>query len=371
MRLFLSALDTWFFRDTTPFTKDASPQAGVVSLFPPHPPTVTGAVRAALARANGWDGARPWSADLKQILGDGPEQLGQLRFTGPFIARNRGLLFAVPQHVIGHTDEHDAWHPDALLILGDEIECDLGRRQLPIPDRRTESRPRPAASHRITPDGLAQILRGELPSREHLVHESTLWKREPRVGIARETGSRTTKDGALYSTHHIRPVLHQELQIAIDVNGVPPDWPTLRRAFVPLGGESRLAVCELAEPTSALGFVPPALAIDDSRVLLVALTPLLLDADVVLGKAPLPELDAYVLGACSERPLRIGGWDSRTHEPLRLRNALPAGSTLFCALHDRAQFHAQLRNGLLSVGDSIASGFGLCATARIPHRPHR
>src|SRR5690606_4196194 len=85
MKLALSPIDTWFFRDGTPFDMGASPQAGVLGVCPPYPPTVAGAVRAALALQNGWDGRSRWSQDIEAVLGDGPETLGALRTTGPFV----------------------------------------------------------------------------------------------------------------------------------------------------------------------------------------------------------------------------------------------------------------------------------------------
>ena len=49
-------IDSWFFRDGTPFTTNSTPQEDVSSLFPPYPPTVVGALRAALALEKGWPG---------------------------------------------------------------------------------------------------------------------------------------------------------------------------------------------------------------------------------------------------------------------------------------------------------------------------
>ena len=85
----LEPVDTWFFRDGTPFTKGDSPQENVGSLFPPPPATVVGALRAALARSRGWGGRGSWPPEICEILGDGPDDLGQLRFDGPFLLREK------------------------------------------------------------------------------------------------------------------------------------------------------------------------------------------------------------------------------------------------------------------------------------------
>ena len=68
----LEALDTLFFRDGRSF--EAGVQ-GVASHFPPYPRTTAGALRAALARSNGWDGQSNWVRSAPQLtdpLGDGP-----------------------------------------------------------------------------------------------------------------------------------------------------------------------------------------------------------------------------------------------------------------------------------------------------------
>ena len=98
-------LDTWFFRDGTPFTAQSAPQEDVGSLFPPYPPTLVGALRAALARANGWDEAGRWPPELCEVLGDGPEDLGVLSFAGPFLLRDGQPLFQAPRHLLGASRE--------------------------------------------------------------------------------------------------------------------------------------------------------------------------------------------------------------------------------------------------------------------------
>ena len=101
MRLQLEPLDTLFFRDGTPFAAESSGPAEVGGLFPPHPASITGALRAALARSNGWTGAGGWSDELTEAFGSGPNDLGLLSFTGPFLLRNGEPLFPAPLHLQG------------------------------------------------------------------------------------------------------------------------------------------------------------------------------------------------------------------------------------------------------------------------------
>jgi len=368
MKLALSPLDTWFFRDSTPFDRDASPQAGVAGVFPPHPPTVTGAIRAALALRNGWSGSGPWNGALQQALGARVEDLGALRFTGPFVLRGNAPVFPTPLHVVGHAPEGGAWQPVAMLRPGrSTLASDLGpASRLPevAPGFPTVSgRLEPGARTWVTLDGLRQILTGALPDDDHLLPERELWTAEPRVGIERETGSRTTKDKALYSTRHAR--LRAGVGIGVSVEGVPEGWKTLVGSMLPLGGESRLASCEPWETAAPVDLGDGARS-GSCPLTLVALTPVLLSSGALWGKDPLSASGARVVSACVGAPLRIGGWDSLARRPFPLRNALAPGSTLFCEAGESDPLRRQVERGTLRLGDHTAAGFGLCAVGNGP-----
>ena len=121
----LQPVDTWFFRDGTPFTMGKAPQENVESLFPPHPFTIAGALRAGLARSKGWNGRERWKREICDVLGDGPEDLGTLSLDGPFLLREGQPLFRIPRHVLGSA-EGGFWKPRALLRPGGPVACDLG-----------------------------------------------------------------------------------------------------------------------------------------------------------------------------------------------------------------------------------------------------
>ena len=66
-------------------------------MFPPTPESVAGALRAALARCNGWDGMeRRWPPSLNPVLGDGPDDLGSLMFEGPLVSKTAFRWFLFP-----------------------------------------------------------------------------------------------------------------------------------------------------------------------------------------------------------------------------------------------------------------------------------
>ncbi len=378
-------VDTWFFRDGSPFTMDAAPQENVGSLFPPHPPTVVGALRAALARGNGWSGTGSWPPKLRAVLGDGPD-LGKLRIDGPFLLRNGQPLFRMPRHVLGAT-EGGNWRPKALLRPGGPVECDLGEVRLPklgasVQDAKTL---KPGDNEWLTVAGLNSALRGDVPSQNHIVSSRRLWAEERRIGLERDPESRTAVEGMLYSTRHVRPKTDVSLGLRVAVlpdegsDGTPESWT---RPFgeatasegtppemTPLGGESRLAELRSWDGTVNIG--APAQAIRRSRkVAVVALSPV--DIEIEPG-TEVPSLGVRVVSACMDRPQRIGGWDSLARRPLPIRSLLPPGSVLFCKTFEPEMLEkiASTEGGLARIGERTQWGFGLVALGVWPGREEK
>ena len=355
-------VDTWFFRDATPFTAWSAPQEQVDSLFPPYPPTVVGALRAELARLNGWNGAGSWPSELCEVLGNGPDDLGKLSFGGPFLLCDEQPLFRAPRHLLGAADSN-GWCPAALLRPGSPVACDLGDSvRLPeLPDTASGiERLKPGDEAWLTMAGMRAVLGGELPAASEVVSNDALWAKEPRIGLQRERHTRTAEEGMLYSTRHVRP--RHGVALGMYVTGVPPDWVRTVDRVAPLGGENRLASCMKWTPDVHLD-APVERIRSTRRVVLVALSPLDLDEAVHPG-APVVGLEgARIVCACLERPHRVGGWDSLARRPLPLRSVLPPGSALFCDIADGERFAAAATadGGMACIGSRQECGFGLVA----------
>jgi CRISPR-associated protein Cmr3 len=362
--LALHPVDTWFFREGTPFEAGGSPQADVGGVFPPYPSTVAGAVRVALALRNGWSGRGRWSPEVEAVLGTGPEELGQLSLSGPVLLEEEQPLFALPRHVVGLRGEDGGWAPRALLQPGPPVCCDLGEGvRLPVSPE-GEERLEPAERAWLTRAGLEAVLAGRPPRAEEVRRSEELWREEPRIGLKRERDTRTAREGMLYSTRHTRP--RAGVSLGVVPRGLPPGWELPLGQLLPLGGESRLAECQEWKAEVALA-APREEVVRTGRFTLVALTPVLLDAAIFHGARPLLELGrARVVSACLGRPLRIGGWDSLRRAPLPLRNALPAGSTLFCEAEEPGALGPLLEEGRppLHLGAWRAAGFGWVALGR-------
>ncbi len=363
----LHPVDTWFFRDGTPFTAHSAPQDNVESLFPPHPPTVVGALRAALAFANGWSGAGPWPQCIQDVLGDGPDLCG-LRFSGPFLLRNKKPLFPLPQHLLG-TGGREGWEPADFLRPGAPVTCDLGD-DVRLPEtaaaRRDSERLEAGSGRWLTRSGMSAVLRGECPSTSEVVSSECLWTTEPRIGLERDSVTRTAREGMLYSTLHVRP--RRCVSLGMRIAGLPTSWKPPFGRLSPFGGENRLAELRKwqvgIEPLVSSAW--PALLnriVDARKVVLVALSPLDIEEDLRPGKVFDDLGRARMVSACLDRPQRIGGWDSRARHPLPLRSVLPPGSALFCEIPDPERFADAVRTGggLARIGSRQEWGFGLVA----------
>lgn len=367
------SLDSLFFRDGRPYNQGELSQTGVSSAFPPSPPTLIGAIRAACARALGCRfGA--WSEEVKTHLGNGPD-LGPLQFRGPFILYENEPVFPVPAHMLGKTVKSRKGNgkisiePESLHLLSPEgvpeLKCDLcSLASFPFAEGVTQgAKPLGKQGWWIMGPGLKRLLQGQTPQPNHLVHSETLWQREPRVGISRSQETRTTEDGALYSSSHVR--LNRAVNLAMEVSGLPEtSLSYLKKGLHPVGGESRS--CWISVEDRGLK-VPNVLPSPKRKLLYTAsiLTPADTEAPPKLGEERFMGLPGRIVSACLPRPVVIGGWDSIDRKPLPLRPHLAPGSVLFIeAETEEIDQIKNMQGG--AIGKRTTWGFGLIAIGNWP-----
>jgi CRISPR-associated protein Cmr3 len=366
----LEPVDAWFFRDGRPSNRGED-QSDLESEFPPNAATVVGALRAALAREHGWNGRGSWAGDanLKSILGDGFDDLGQLSFLGPLLMEGEEILWPMPRHIVGHTVEvHDdggnlgyGFQPTGMLEPSPEpVLCDAGHMRLP---KRKEpeaiageaasdtKRPEPLSGAFVTTAGMSKILSGQRPDIADCRRPDQLFNLESRVGIQREDATRTTGQNAMYSPRYVR--VKSGISLAVGISGLPDDWglPPL----VPLGGESRMASVERVEQTPAF---PSGETAGDYH-LAISVTPAHF-SDAWWGAGPNDNaaklsqaLSRRIATVMLDRPQRIGGWNSVDACPLPLRPFVPPGTVWWIESSETGNSRQ------LQVGQSIAYGYGL------------
>lgn len=363
-------VDTWFFRDGTPYTAGAAPQDGVGSLFPPHPTTTAGALRVAFALRNGWSGYGRWPQRLNEVLGSGPNNLGTFAVDGPFLLRSGEPLFPMPRHLLG-SKEAGQWTPRFLLRPGSEVVCDLGDAvRLPATPQTDEEieKLKTGEGFWLSRSGMERILEGALPGGDAIVSRENLWSEEFRIGLQRDGDTRSAIKGMLYSTRHVR--LRRDVSLGLRVTGIPEGWTRPYGRMVPLGGENRLAGCCEWNGAAAFDSIfksPLQTIMESGRAAVIALSPLDIEPEVYFGQKPLTALGgARIVSACLDRPQRIGGWDSLACVPLPLRSVLPPGSVLFCEIPEPERCRDVVETGLTRLGAKREWGFGLAALGSWP-----
>ncbi len=374
----LTPLDAWFFRDGRPYNQGESGQTDVRTLFPPFAPTVVGTIRAALALSQGWNGRGVWAESLNPVLGNGFDDLGRLKFHGPFLVREDQWLFPVPFHLLGGATDTGAktqldWSPSAFLapsLSGTVFESDLGPVRFPVPVRSSGQRRqlKDPTGLWITAEGYNQILRGRMPNASTLSRPDHLWKTEQRVGLARDHDRRAAEEGALYSPEYVR--LQRGVELALMVEGIPENW--VLPDLIALGGESRMAHCDSRADELPLPQMPVDMIRESNRFTVSLLSPLCLPKDSSGWLTPpmpgqcFPGLTgSTIVSACVGKPIHIGGWNSLNREPLPLTPCLPAGSTWFCEA-DPTTLDSIFGLHGRHVGERTQYGFGQIALGAWP-----
>ncbi len=340
------ALDTLFFRDGMPYHAGEGGYSGVQSSFPPFITTLQGAIRTSLALERGWfpEADSPFPVELGDADG-----LGRIQLLGPYLRHCGESYYPLPLNVLmKFTQPRESTQPKKSnqlddqtefirLIPGDEIECDLGTRRLPVPEK-------PAAGAKsgdgywVTVRGMSTILAGNVPQPKDVKHKNVFWAEEVRVGIQRDNRRRATVEGMLYTCVHVRPVWGTELVVL--VQGVPDDWTVKPKRVTGLGGEGRLAAVSVDQVNGTDQLLPaaPELNADGQklRFTVTLITPgwFSTERDAphniqnVIRNGP-PGVPGQCVSACVGKPEMVGGWDLARRRPKPLHPVLPAGSTWF------------------------------------------
>ncbi len=364
-RVAFTPVDTLFFRDGRPYHQGETTQNDVTSQFPPSPNTLVGAIRAAYARALGWDGKNGWTANIIKNLGDGLK-LNGMKFRGPILYQNDAPLFPVPYCLMGKLPDDPEGNnkPTSLNFLrpGAALRCDMGMEvRLPTLPNGDGEGLKTLEKWWITQSGLESILCNDTPKGDSLIHHTDLWKMEPRIGIQRDEKTRTTKEGAMYSPRHIR--LFPNVKLNMFASGLPERIGFSNQSSIaPVGGESRACYLDIND-SNLDDFIPkrPDLEPVDGMIYysLVALTPLgISDGDIPAPNKPFLNLPGALVSACLPRPQRWGGWDSVNRKPLPLKSYIPPGSVFYFEAKESEKVAIENLHGT-TIGECQDWGFGL------------
>ena len=359
MWLFIEPVDVWLFRDGRPF--DAGADHAARSIFPPWPGTLQGALRSKVLALFDVDlaayqnGVAP--APVRKQIGV-PNQPGDLRISGPFVARRAGdqliPYFPCPMDLIKRADwgllkpqamaSLANWPVPALRPLGTEAEADLAGKG-------------DGVTYWLDGAGLTQYLAGQTPDPKHFVAEGCLWLREGRFGVGIDSAVQRPEEGLLYQAEYLR--LSDGVGLLAEVIGLD-ETPWAQAGLLSLGGEMRAArYSVVSRPTSW-----PASALGETRAsgLKIYLATPVYFRDGWQSRAwAVDASELKLVAAAVPRAVSAGGWDMARNRPKPTRRYVPAGSVYYF------ENPAQAWEPPVSLGDDASEdqmGFGCYFTGR-------
>ncbi|MBL3529332.1 MAG: type III-B CRISPR module-associated protein Cmr3 [gamma proteobacterium endosymbiont of Lamellibrachia anaximandri] len=369
-RLRFEPIDTWFFRESRPHATVGGNE--LQSLFPPPIQTLAGAVRTSIGDAMGvnWDLFKQGNApEVQALIGQGKD-LGQLAFRGPWPTLEKERLYPWPANLLQGIVEGDTKPSLGRLAIGGVVNCHLGRVRLPVLDDKSRGRTSNEKGW-ITPAAMAAVLKGELPRSEACRSEDELLVREPRLGIALEPGQRTTQEGNLYQTNHLR--LEKGVGIEVELNGLDQHDSLQLPPVVRLGGESRLASLDVTEEESILPDLPK--PNEHTRgIILYLLADARFDNNNWLPQnftknsegpvhywtGEIKGIGLKVISAVLGKSRRVGGWDLLNDQPKEVTSLIPAGSLYYCEVEGDLNRALKALHGA-QIGEDNTLGRGLLA----------
>jgi len=346
-----NALDSLFFRDSSPYNAGEGGQGQVAANFPPFMTTVQGAVRTALAAGQGWspEEQHKWPEELGT-----PEDLGELNLKGPYLFKGEEVLFPAPLLYLQKKEGEKI--ACTFLVPGEKTKCDLGEKRLPQPVSPLKGAKAPGG-YWLKKSGLEKVLAGQKPAEEDMQEQQSLWKTENRTGIGLDQDTRTTEDRMIYYCAQVRP--EKDVTLGVVVSGVPEEWHRQVPPVVSLGGEGRLA--EITVEDNRKNILPsPVLTPEGGRInfTVVLITPGYYEKNTggVIKNGP-PGIPGRCISACIGRIQQVGGWDIVNCRPRPLYPVIPAGSAWFFQAGEEEVDHIRSLHGKC-LGMKTEYGFG-------------
>lgn len=372
---FIEPHDVLFFRGNRLF---GEAPGGGEALMPPWPSAFAGALRSAALAQAGADpadvarGALP--ARLAECLGT-PEAPGSFTLIEVTLASHgkNGVdtYHPLPADLVVYDDEAGpSVHRLRPVTPPAGVNAGSASVALAIPQR--DQRGEPLSGYWLTRAGWSRYLHGETPSADELVHATTLWRSDPRLGIGLDSDRRSAAEGALYTTEGIQ--LRPGVGFVVGVAGLEPDL-LADDATLRLGGDGRAARMTRITAPAAATPEPTALLADAScRVVLTS-------PGLFSGGWRLPGLTGEhwslwgahgrLTAAAIPRAGTVSGWDLARHAPKPAMRAAPTGSVYWLdGLDGPAEAFGQLNRGGLAhaIDDDLASrraeGFNRCVIAQ-------
>lgn len=328
---FIEPLDVLFFRGNQLF---GEPGSYGEALMPPWPSVAAGALRTRILAADRIDMAAFAAGQVPH------PQLGTPQAPGSFVLQAFGvarkpeggdveLLMPLPADLVVQGKEGAAGPAAASVLplrpvaLHGALASSSPLPLLPVLAQGND-RAKPASGWWLNGKGWRNYLQGQPITPADLVHTSTLWSYDERVGVGLDGDTRSAADGKLFTTRAIAMKEGVGFAVAVAGAGLPTSG-SLR-----LGGDGRAAAvhaCPIAWPAPDLAAISAA---GSCRIVLTS--PGIFEGGWRLpgmlgdNTLQLPGLRARVVAAAVSRADTVSGWDLATRQPKPAQKAAATGS---------------------------------------------
>jgi CRISPR-associated protein Cmr3 len=325
------------------------------SMMPPWPSVIAGALRSRILVDSGIDPAEFAAGAASHPSLGTPQQPGSFLIAVFQLARRLSggrfeILVAPPADlVIGESecaDEDGRRRPSAVYISRPVDLGPLGLGSLSsypltlLPVLAEKERSKPSSGYWLTERGWRAYLAGRRPDAADLVHRTTLWRREARVGVGLSPETRSAEESRLFTAEVISPRFRihagageqgYDLGFIVGVRGgSAPDKGLLR-----VGGDGR-AIRIWGAPGYRLPEPDYAAVARAQRCRLILATPGIFPGgwlpagfEAVADQRfefSLHGVRGRLVAACIGRAQVISGWDLALERPKAAQRAVPAGS---------------------------------------------
>ncbi|MCX8042438.1 MAG: type III-B CRISPR module-associated protein Cmr3 [Thermodesulfobacteriaceae bacterium] len=352
--------DNLFFRTGRPFGMGS--ETWTDSIFPPYPSTIYGALRTYLLFHRG--SLKKFREQDYEDIGS-PGKKGSMKILGPLLAIKQSILFPAPFDLVKKKES------EKLVFLSK-----ISKPKFFFADYPHDNLLMFTGNNQVEE---ANAFIDDLTLKEYLeckkkefsyIKKSILYLIEPKIGIARERLTLTSKEGHLYRIPMIR--LSRDNFILVRVSGVL-NMP--EKGIFNLGGEGKTVYYEKLEGN-------PLESLENLRLNLTnRVFKIYLATPAIFEKGWLPNwidekslegnfngIELKLICCAIGKYVRIGGWDLAKKEPKPMYKAVPAGSVYYFEVLDNTT-EKGIRNTfhLKNISDiNPEEGFGLSLVGDVP-----
>lgn len=342
-------------------------------MFPPSPSTLYGAIRTFLIFQRG--GLKEFEEkgydDIGKIVkndnGEKIDKKGTLKISGPFLFYEYEILFPAPLDLV----EQDKKLIPLTFINKPQTFISnylLEKCLVYKPTKEKVEQP----SGWLTLINFKDYLKnkkGEFNFIDTKDKENSPYLMEPKIGIAREPGTLTSKEGYLYRIPMIR--LSKEAYFVIEVEGLSDSLPD--KGVFQLGGEGKGVSYEVVSEDILTSIKNFELNFENNLFKIYLATP------AIFKKGWLPgwiDEGSYTgeyngiklkLIACAiGRPIFIGGWDIANKRPKPMKKAAPPGSVYYFEIIEGSVEKVKNKFHFKNISDvNPEEGFGLSIVGEV------